>query len=161
MNPNLLDIQADQRQFYRAAGNPEISYLHVPNPAPWQRVLLQRHARLCFNLIEEEVVKETLPLLDKLACDGYLTEVDIVKLFDGIIDIVYVLMQTANLLKLPFSDGWREVQRSNIAKIGADGLVHRREDGKILKPPGWQEPDLFAVLYLKDESGETPAAEEL
>lgn len=38
------------------------------------------------------------------------------------------------------------VLAANAAKIGADGTVHRREDGKILKPDGWQDPPIAAIL---------------
>jgi predicted HAD superfamily Cof-like phosphohydrolase len=31
-------------------------------------------------------------------------------------------------------------------KVGEDGKVKRREDGKILKPDGWRPPDIWAVL---------------
>jgi predicted HAD superfamily Cof-like phosphohydrolase len=37
---------------------------------------------------------------------------------------------------------WKEVMRSNFAKIGDDGKVRKREDGKVLKPVGWTPPDL-------------------
>jgi predicted HAD superfamily Cof-like phosphohydrolase len=37
---------------------------------------------------------------------------------------------------------WKEVMRSNFAKIGEDGKVRKREDGKVLKPTGWTPPDL-------------------
>jgi hypothetical protein len=35
-----------------------------------------------------------------------------------------------------------EVHRSNMSKLGDDGLPIRREDGKILKGPNYQAPDL-------------------
>jgi predicted HAD superfamily Cof-like phosphohydrolase len=41
---------------------------------------------------------------------------------------------------------WAEVVRSNMAKIGPDGKVRRRSDGKILKPDGWTPPDIAGVL---------------
>ena len=31
---------------------------------------------------------------------------------------------------------------TNFAKIGEDGKVRKREDGKVLKPVGWVSPDL-------------------
>ena len=38
---------------------------------------------------------------------------------------------------------WKEVMRSNFDKIDPDtGLVKKREDGKVLKPEGWQPPHL-------------------
>ncbi len=38
------------------------------------------------------------------------------------------------------------VHASNMAKVGLDGKVQRRPDGKILKPEGWQPPNIEAVL---------------
>ena len=38
---------------------------------------------------------------------------------------------------------WKEVMRSNFAKIDKKtGMVRKREDGKILKPQGWEPPRL-------------------
>ena len=38
---------------------------------------------------------------------------------------------------------WKEVMRTNFAKIDKDtGKVRKREDGKVLKPTGWTAPDL-------------------
>lgn len=41
-----------------------------------------------------------------------------------------------------------EVHRSNMAKLGPDGEVIRRADGKVMKPEGWQPPQIAAVLGL-------------
>lgn len=40
---------------------------------------------------------------------------------------------------------WNEVHKSNMAKLQADGTVRRREDGKVLKPDDWKEPDLSFI----------------
>ena len=40
-----------------------------------------------------------------------------------------------------FKEAFDEVHRSNMAKLH-DGKVVRRDDGKILKPEGWQPPNL-------------------
>ena len=32
--------------------------------------------------------------------------------------------------------------KTNFAKIGEDGKVRKREDGKVLKPVGWVPPNL-------------------
>ncbi len=39
-----------------------------------------------------------------------------------------------------------EVTRSNLAKIGPDGKIAKRADGKGIKPEGWTPPDLVGVL---------------
>jgi len=40
----------------------------------------------------------------------------------------------------------REVQRSNLSKLGEDGKPIYREDGKVLKGPNFSEPDIARVL---------------
>jgi predicted HAD superfamily Cof-like phosphohydrolase len=41
-----------------------------------------------------------------------------------------------------------EIHRSNMSKLGADGKPVRREDGKILKGPGYFKPDIARVLGI-------------
>ena len=72
-------------------------------------------------------------------------ETDLPALADAMADLDYVVEGT----RLAFGiDGrpiaW-EVHRANMAKIGGP----RREDGKILKPEGWEPPDI--VGRLKDQ----------
>ena len=45
----------------------------------------------------------------------------------------------------PMDAVWREVQRSNMAKI-VNGVVSKRADGKIVKPQGWTPPDIRGIL---------------
>lgn len=42
----------------------------------------------------------------------------------------------------------REVFDSNMSKLGIDGEPILREDGKILKGPGFREPDIAGVLGI-------------
>ena len=42
-----------------------------------------------------------------------------------------------------------EIQRSNLAKLDADGKPIRRYDGKLLKPPGWTPPDIERELLAQ------------
>jgi predicted HAD superfamily Cof-like phosphohydrolase len=45
--------------------------------------------------------------------------------------------------KFDIKGGWDEVAKSNLCKIDSKtGKVIRRDDGKILKPEGWNPPDL-------------------
>ena len=42
---------------------------------------------------------------------------------------------------------WDEVLKTNMAKVDPKtGKVRRREDGKILKPEGWQPPDMSKFI---------------
>lgn len=82
-----------------------------------------------------------------------LTELDValaagdeVESFDAILDIIVVCIGYGLSRGWPMVDGWQEVMKSNLDKIGPDGFVKRRADGKILKPEGWQAPHLSRVL---------------
>ena len=44
---------------------------------------------------------------------------------------------------------WDEVARSNLAKISPDGKVHKRGDGKVLKPEGWTPPNIKDIIKRK------------
>lgn len=41
---------------------------------------------------------------------------------------------------------WKEVTRSNMAKISPSGKVIKNLQGKVQKPEGWTAPDLLTVL---------------
>lgn len=61
-------------------------------------------------------------------------------------DCVYVAYGTADLLGLNLDVALAEVHRANMSKRGPDGKVMRRDDGKILKGPGYVEPDMSGTL---------------
>lgn len=71
---------------------------------------------------------------------------DRTEIFDAIIDIIYVCAQQGQLHGYPIDAGLREVQRSNMSKLGEDGKPILREDGKVLKGPNFSEPNLAAIL---------------
>ncbi len=41
---------------------------------------------------------------------------------------------------------FREIQNSNMSKLGADGSPIYREDGKVLKGPNYFKPDIEGIL---------------
>jgi predicted HAD superfamily Cof-like phosphohydrolase len=45
-------------------------------------------------------------------------------------------------MEIPFTKVFESVMISNLSKIRADGSVHLRRDGKVLKPDTYQPPDL-------------------
>jgi predicted HAD superfamily Cof-like phosphohydrolase len=48
-------------------------------------------------------------------------------------DLVYVVVGTAITMGIPFNEVFAALQASNMTKVGPDGKVTQREDGKILK----------------------------
>jgi predicted HAD superfamily Cof-like phosphohydrolase len=61
-------------------------------------------------------------------------------------DVLYVVYGTAQLLDIPLESVFAEVHRSNMSKVGPDGQVIRREDGKILKPGTYREADVHGAI---------------
>lgn len=67
-------------------------------------------------------------------------------------DLVYVIMQQANVYGLPLTEFYSAIHKANMGKVGEDGKVERREDGKVMKPNEWKPADLDAI-YLKARNG--------
>jgi len=66
---------------------------------------------------------------------------------DALVDILVVTIGAINSMGADAEGAWREVMRTNLAKIDEHtGKVRKREDGKVLKPEGWQPPDLKRFL---------------
>jgi predicted HAD superfamily Cof-like phosphohydrolase len=66
---------------------------------------------------------------------------------DALIDILVVTIGAIHSMGADAEGAWKEVMRTNFAKIDKDtGKVRKREDGKVLKPVGWTPPDLKPFL---------------
>lgn len=57
-------------------------------------------------------------------------------------DVVYVAYGTALVHGIDLDAVLAEIHRSNMTKIGPDGTVSRREDGKVLKGEHYEAPDV-------------------
>lgn len=53
-------------------------------------------------------------------------------------DLVYVVVGTLIAHGIPFNEVFAALQMSNMSKVGPDGQVTKREDGKILKGESFQ-----------------------
>lgn len=72
---------------------------------------------------------------------------DDVEAFDGALDTIWTLVAFLIAVGFPAALGWNEVAQTNINKIDpATGKVLKRGDGKVLKPAGWEPPNLRRVL---------------
>jgi predicted HAD superfamily Cof-like phosphohydrolase len=73
---------------------------------------------------------------------------DRVEQLDALIDILVVTIGALHSMGCYPEDAWNEVMRTNFVKVDpVTGKVTRREDGKILKPEGWQPPRLERYLH--------------
>jgi predicted HAD superfamily Cof-like phosphohydrolase len=97
----------------------------------------QDQFKLYVNLIDEEF-KEL-----KVAIDN----ADQVETLDALIDILVVTIGSIHSMGADAEGAWKEVMRTNFAKIDNEtGKVRKREDGKVLKPVGWMHPELGTYL---------------
>ena len=78
---------------------------------------------------------------------------DLIEILDALADIGYILAGTIinHGMQDIYDDAFDEVHRSNMAKL-VDGKVLRRSDGKVMKPEGWQPPDLAQFLFDSDDT---------
>ncbi|WP_338895750.1 MazG nucleotide pyrophosphohydrolase domain-containing protein [Streptomyces sp. TG1A-60] len=68
-------------------------------------------------------------------------------------DVVYVAYGTALVHGIDLDAVIAEIHRSNMTKLGPDGRVARRPDGKVLKGDHYRAPDVSAVLRQQGWSG--------
>ena len=57
-------------------------------------------------------------------------------------DLVYVILGMFVEFGWDFDEAFKRVHESNMSKLDEEGKPIRREDGKILKGPNYQAPDL-------------------
>ena len=94
--------------------------------------------KLRVDLIEEE--------FDELR-DGIEAK-DIVEVADALTDLLYVIYGAGHAFGIDIDECFQEVHQSNMSKLGRNGRVIKREDGKVLKPDTYFPPDLKSVLSV-------------
>lgn len=89
--------------------------------------------KLYVSLIDEEVRELAIAIHDK----------NHEEIVDALTDILVVTIGAAHSMGADAEGAWKEVMKTNFAKIDSEtGKVRKREDGKVLKPIGWTPPDL-------------------
>lgn len=120
-------------EFHRALGLP-IRCCPTSNVPEQERDLRVR-------LIREETEE-----LSSAVAEG-----DLVAVADALADIVYVTYGTALHYGIDLDAAIAEIHRSNMTKLGPDGRALVRADGKVLKGPSYQEPDIARLLGMSHE----------
>lgn len=117
----------DQEKFMRACDQ-SVDSLHEQQFAMYK------------NLIEEEFNELVTAEANK----------DPVEQLDALIDILVVTIGAIHSMGADAEGAWKEVMRTNFAKIDKEtGKVRKREDGKVLKPVGWTPPELAQFVTKK------------
>lgn len=116
------------KEFHKAFGHP---VGEKPDWIPGDREALR------LKLIAEEVAE----------VEESVMESDFPNLAKELADLLYVTYGFAIELGIDLDEVFNAVHESNMSKLGEDGKPIYREDGKILKGPGYQPPNIEAVLY--------------
>ena len=94
-----------------------------------------------FNMYVKLIAEESQELIDAMSAN------DPVETLDALIDIIVVTTGAIHSLGADAEGAWKEVMKTNFAKIDKEtGKVRKREDGKVLKPVGWTPPELGQFL---------------
>jgi predicted HAD superfamily Cof-like phosphohydrolase len=74
----------------------------------------------------------------------------LVDIADALGDKLYILCGTIlkHGMQHIITDVFDEIQESNMSKLGEDGKPILREDGKILKGPGYFRPDISKFIKV-------------
>jgi predicted HAD superfamily Cof-like phosphohydrolase len=67
---------------------------------------------------------------------------DIKEVADALTDILYVTYGAGHAFGINLDKCFREVQNSNMSKLGSDGKPIYNEHGKVMKGPDYFKPDL-------------------
>jgi predicted HAD superfamily Cof-like phosphohydrolase len=98
------------------------------------------------EMLNEAQYKLYCDLIDEEYNDEFkqaLAANDRVEQLDALIDILVVTIGALHSGGFDVEGAWKEVMKTNFAKIDKDtGKVRKREDGKVLKPVGWEPPEL-------------------
>ena len=87
---------------------------------------------LRYELIKEEM-DEFKEAIDKK---------DIKEVADSLTDILYVTYRAGHAFGIDLDKCFKEVQNSNMSKLGKDGKPIYNENGKVMKGPNYFKPNL-------------------
>lgn len=88
-----------------------------------------------------ELIQEELDELSDAVADR-----DMIQIADALTDLLYVVYGAGHAFGIDLDECFQEVHSSNMSKLGPNGKPIHREDGKVMKGPGYFEPDLESIL---------------
>ena len=88
-----------------------------------------------------DLIKEELDELNKA-----LKRKDLKEVADALTDILYVTYGAGHAFGIDLDKCFKEVQNSNMSKLGEDGNPIYNHKGKVMKGPNYFKPDLNKYL---------------
>ena len=92
----------------------------------------EKTMQLRFDLIQEELNELQEAMKTK----------NLKEIADALTDILYVTYGAGYAYGVNLDKCFKEVQRSNMSKLGEDGKPIFNDKGKVMKGPNYSEPDL-------------------
>ncbi len=92
----------------------------------------QKTMKLRLDLIKEELSELELAMKNK----------NLKEVADALTDILYVTYGAGYAYGIDLDKCFKEVQRSNMSKLGSDGKPIYNENGKVMKGPNYTPPNL-------------------
>tara|TARA_Y100000591_G_C21596972_1_gene576047 strand:+ start:146 stop:487 length:342 start_codon:yes stop_codon:yes gene_type:complete len=71
---------------------------------------------------------------------------DIKEIADALTDILYVTYGAGHAFGIDLDKCFKEVQNSNMSKLGSDGKPIYNEKGKVMKGPDYFKPNLGKIV---------------
>lgn len=96
----------------------------------------EKIVQLRYELIKEELEEFRQAIKDK----------DIKEVADALTDILYVTYGAGHAFGIDLDKCFKEIQDSNMSKLGSDGKPIYNEYGKVMKGPNYFKPDLNKFL---------------
>lgn len=125
---NSIGIEFIIRQFHDAYGH---TVNEIPTLIPAGELMMRK------RLIDEEG-RELFDAIDSGNLEHIAKEAA---------DLVYVVVGACISFGIPFTQVLKEVHRSNMSKLGADGMPIYRDDGKVLKGPNYKPASIEGVFF--------------
>lgn len=119
-----MDEQFKVRQFMT-----DVKDIDVPRQPEIPAPLIEK---LCTKLITEEFAELQIAVVNR----------DIVEIAHELADLLYVCYYMANSYGIVMEPIFSAIHQANMAKAGGT----KREDGKLLKPEGWQPADIASLI---------------
>ena len=117
----------DVKKFMKTFGQKVITKPQFPD---------EKTMKLRFDLIKEE--------LNEL--EDAMKEKDLKEVADALTDILYVTYGAGHAFGINLDSCFKEVQNSNMSKLGEDGKPIYNDQGKVMKGPKYFKPDLSKFI---------------
>jgi hypothetical protein len=116
------------------------------------RMVFSELAELCATVTDsssdcQKFLQECLDSIDQPKIKEFLEEEEIIaEQYDSFVDAWYYMLNCSCKKGVNLDKIFQVVHNANMNKRFPDGSFHRREDGKVIKPDNWKEPDIISEI---------------